>query len=91
MKEHKFELDLGLKVKDKITGFTGIITGRIQHITGCDQYCINPQRIKDDGEPSKSCWFDEGRLEILGKGISEEYIESKSGKGPCCDLTGIGG
>lgn len=29
---------LGRKVRDKVTGFEGIVTGRATYLTGCDQY-----------------------------------------------------
>lgn len=30
-----FRLELGLEVKDIVTGFRGIITGRCEYLTGC--------------------------------------------------------
>jgi len=33
-------IPLGKKAKDKITGFVGIIIGRAQYLTGCDQYAL---------------------------------------------------
>lgn len=38
-----FKHKLGLKAKDKITGFEGIITARCEYLTGCNQYCLTPQ------------------------------------------------
>ena len=57
-----FKLELGQSVKEKVTGFTGIITGRAQYITGCNQYCIQPASEKGDKYPDAH-WSDEGRLE----------------------------
>lgn len=72
-------IQLGQKGKDKITGFEGIITGRAQYLYGCIQYCITP-KIKAD-VIKDSQWFDEGRIEITGKGIEpkEVTIEDEPG------------
>lgn len=37
-----FKHELGNKAKDKITGFSGILTARIEFLTGCNRYCIQP-------------------------------------------------
>lgn len=55
---------LGNKVKDNITGFTGIATGRTEWLYGCARICIEPQELKD-GKPIDSCWFDEQRVVVL--------------------------
>ena len=64
---------LGLEVKDKITGFTGIVTARINYLTGCDRYAVTPP-VDKDGKVRDGEWFDEGRLMILSQGISEEDV-----------------
>lgn len=60
-------LKLGVKARDKITGFEGIIIGRAQYITGCDQYVIAPKAKK--GRCESAQWFDEGRVEVTGAGV----------------------
>jgi hypothetical protein len=67
MAEHEFKFDLGKRAKDKISGFTGIITSRIEYLTGCDQYGLKAP-IKADGEPIDVHYFDEGRIVILDDG-----------------------
>ena len=83
MKNFKFEL--GEKVKDQITGYSGIIIGRIEYITGCDQYLIVNQKVKSDGERKKGEWFDENRL-IKMKGqkfvLKTEKKDYKNNGGP---------
>lgn len=73
-------IELGLRAKDKVTGFEGVITGRAQYLTGCDQYVLVPQH--KDGQLQKSEWFDEGRLEILGEGVSAESVAGPKPGGP---------
>src|SRR3546814_1776690 len=56
-------IQLGQKVKDKITGFTGIVTGYVTYITGCNQALFAPQ-VGQDGAIKDACWFDEQRLVV---------------------------
>lgn len=73
-------IELGQKAKDKITGFKGILVGRCQYITGCDQYGIAPPA--KDGKTGDTNWFDEGRIEIIGKGVLPKEVKSKINGGP---------
>jgi hypothetical protein len=54
---------LGHKVRDKVTGFTGIVTGRVEYITGCNQ-CLVAPAVGSDGRLADSVWLDEQRLDI---------------------------
>ena len=67
---------LGKKAKDKITGFEGIITSRHEYLTGCAQYGIQPQIDKDGKVPDKA-YFDEGRIEITGEGVSASSVSAE--------------
>lgn len=55
---------LGARVKDTITGFEGIATGRSEFLNGCVSICIAASELSKDGEP-KIEWFDEQRLEVI--------------------------
>lgn len=66
--------NLGKKGKDKITGFQGIITSKCYHLYGCAQYAINPP-INEKGEVGVINWFDEGRIEIIGKGVNPADVK----------------
>jgi len=63
---------LGKHAKDKVTGFSGIIIGKITYLFGCTQYGIAP--ASTEGKVNDTYWFDEGRVEILGKGVSKEEV-----------------
>lgn len=54
-------IELGMKYRDRISGFTGTATGYVRYITGCNQVLLGP-KAKDDGTLSPSEWFDEQRL-----------------------------
>jgi hypothetical protein len=56
---------LGLTVKDRITGFKGIVTGQVAYITGCNQCLVTPP-VKKDGSRAEAERFDEQRL-VVGK------------------------
>jgi len=67
MEQLKNYREVTLFAKDKITGFSGIITGHADYITGCDQYLIQPQ-CKESHAFNESRWFDENRIEIINSG-----------------------
>lgn len=55
-------IQLGKTYKDKITGFTGVATGFVQYISGCNQALIAPG-VSPDGGMRDSQWVDQQRLE----------------------------
>ena len=54
---------LGKTVKDRITGFKGVVVGYVEYISGCNQVLIVP-RVKEDGSTINSGWYDEQRIDI---------------------------
>jgi hypothetical protein len=56
---------LGARVKDLISGFTGIATGRTEYLYGCTQICVLPERLGEKGERIEGEWFDEQRVEVV--------------------------
>ena len=56
---------IGRKVKDKITGFTGIVTGHVEYISGCNQCLVVPP-VKKDGSLIDAQWFDDQRIQLIG-------------------------
>lgn len=80
-------LELGKKGRDKITGFEGIITGRCQYLTGCDQYSLVPP--VRDGKIEGAQWFDEGRIEIIGEGVTAAEVQAPQRGGPNRDAPTI--
>ena len=72
-------IELGQEGRDKITGFKGLLTARYQYITGCDQYILTPKIVKGKCEASEV--FDEGRIEIIGKGVAPMDVQIKGNLG----------
>lgn len=78
--EPNYKIELGSKVKDKITGFTGIVIHRTQWLHNCNTYGLKPQELKD-GKPIDVVCFDEPQLEV----VEEEVIEKKRKTGGPCE------
>lgn len=55
---------LGDKVRDSISGFTGIVMSRTEFLYGCVRVGVAPQELKD-GKMLENGHFDEPQLEIL--------------------------
>lgn len=54
---------LGLKVKDRVTGFAGTVTSVSFDLYGCIQALVHPGLDKDEKLRDMS-WFDVNRLEV---------------------------
>lgn len=68
-----FQFQNGDEVTEKITGFTGIITGTCFYLTGCNQYLITAKSESANKEPI-ALWYDEGRIELVGNKFSEKDV-----------------
>ena len=60
-----FKFQLGTQVKDTITRFTGVVTVRIDYITGSNRYGVQSTAFDKDGAPKKEVWYDEERLVLV--------------------------
>ena len=58
------KIKLGNKVRDKVTGFEGIATARIEYINKCVQFCVKP-KVKEDGKMPDGEYIDVDELEIV--------------------------
>lgn len=72
---------LGRQGRDKITGFEGIVTGRAEYLYGCTQYCLAP-KAAPDGAIRDSQWFDEGRIQFVGRGVLPAEVQGEKPGGP---------
>ena len=78
-----FQFSNGDEVREKITGFKGIITGTCFYLTGCNQYLITA-KPKDEISEATALWYDEGRLELVSKDVHNEKFLQAEEKG--CDI-----
>lgn len=58
-------IELGQKVKDKVTGFIGITTAKIEFLNGCVQFCVVPKRKPKDEKYPESSYIDVEQLDIV--------------------------
>lgn len=73
--------NLGKKARDKVTGFEGVITGKVYYLYGCAQYCLVPKAR--NGKLGESEWFDIGRVEVFENDrISQEDVIADKPGGP---------
>lgn len=72
---------LGFTYKDKITGFSGVCTGYVEYISGCNQLLLVPP-AKPDGELGQSHWFDVQRCELVPDAAR---VSLDNGATPGCD------
>ena len=62
----KEKIKLGDKVKDPISGVTGIAVAITKWLYGCNRVAVQPKGVsKDTGKPFKISEFDEPQLEII--------------------------
>lgn len=75
--------NLGKLGRDKVTGFEGIIVAKGIHLFGCNTYALSPKATENKVYSAQ--WFDEGRIEIIGEGITVEEVK---GEKPGCENLG---
>ena len=70
------EIKLGNKVRDKVTGYEGVATARVEYLNGCVQFCVKP-RVGSDGKMPDHEYIDVQQLEVVSQG--ETITPSKTG------------
>jgi hypothetical protein len=61
-------IQLGDKVKDRVTSLTGIAIARTEWLNGCVRFVVQPQELKD-GKPVDMVTFDIEDLEVVEAGV----------------------
>ncbi len=73
---------LGDRVRDRISGLKGIVTGRHEYLYGCIRFSVTPETAKD-GKPGETAVFDEAQLVLLKPRVLEPYqAASQAPAGP---------
>jgi hypothetical protein len=54
---------LGVTATDRITGFSGVVTGYCEYISGCNQALLIP-KVGADGAHREGQWYDVQRLDV---------------------------
>lgn len=63
------KIQLGMRVKDQVTGFEGIASARTEYLYGCIRIAVQSTELKD-GKPVDAQWFDEAQLSEVQKEIA---------------------
>ena len=74
------EITLGDKVKDTITGVTGIATARCTYLNGCDH--IGFQRPYKDDKIPDIIWVDLPQVEVVGRKTVKKVKKTRKVGGP---------
>jgi hypothetical protein len=61
-------VELGDRVKDRVTGFTGIVVVRCVWLNGCVRLGIQAEKHEDDGTNPEPVHIDEAQAEVVDKG-----------------------
>lgn len=79
-----WKIELGCTVRDRISGFKGLVTGRAEFLTGCNRVQVAPRELDKDGKVQDDRWFDEQTVEVLaGEGMfAVENEKPGGGKNP---------
>lgn len=77
---YDFQHELGSEAKDIITGYKGIVTGRAQHLTGCNTYGVTSQKLSSDGKET-TLWFDENRLKVAKEDVVKLHSKNVGAMG----------
>ena len=71
-----FKFKLGSTVTSLISGFSGIVTSRAEHLNGCNRYWVAP-KVDKDGKLPDGLWMDENELEVVSsKNIKTEGVKT---------------
>ena len=70
-----------MTVRDKITGYKGLVTAITTYITGCDRAQVAPRELRD-GKIQSGEWIDVPCLERVGKDWLVIDSDRYAGGGP---------
>ena len=91
MADAVFQHNLGDRGKDRISGQTGIVTARVEHLFGCARYWLEPEELKD-GKPVDGRWIDEGQLDVIKPAvIAAPHVRVVAAEAVTLDLRRTGG
>lgn len=62
-------IQLGDRVRDRISGFEGIVVGVTDWLYGCRRPMVQPGTLTADGKPTDAQSFDEPQLELLERAV----------------------
>jgi len=73
---HDFKFGLGDEVRDRITGYVGVVICRTQWLNNCNTYGVRRRELDKDGKPQESEHFDEPQLAAVNKKVLPSHRET---------------
>lgn len=61
-------IQLGDRVRDRVTGFRGIVVCMSTWLNGCVRCGVQAERVTEDGTLPDTQWIDEPQLEVIASG-----------------------
>lgn len=80
MPQEYFRFAMGDRVRDKLSGFNGVVVTQINYYNGCLRYSVLAENL----EAGKSVeeWIDEAQLELIETARKPKAIVEKGTGGP---------
>jgi hypothetical protein len=66
-------VELGDRVKDPITGLTGIVVAVTHWLNGCIRVVVQPESLHE-GKPAQDVGYDEGGIVVVAKRVHEPKV-----------------
>lgn len=79
-------IKIGDKVKDRVTGLTGIVVARTDWLNGCVRMVVQPQELKDH-KPVEASSFDIEELILLEADALAPKPAERATNGPMPDVS----
>jgi hypothetical protein len=68
-------INLGDRVRDRITGFEGIVIGITEWLYQCRRPIVQPTKLTTEGKQIESQSFDEDQLEVVEAGVFAPQVQ----------------
>lgn len=68
-------LQLGDRVRDRMTGFEGIVIAITEWLYNCRRITVQPSTLDKDGAIPKTESFDEDQLEVVERGAFKPKVQ----------------
>lgn len=79
----KTEINLGDRVREKLSGVEGVVIGITHWITSCDHIGVKRQGVDQNGKPWELLWFDEPHIEVLERAaVAAPAVDPATGMKP---------
>lgn len=70
----KTTIKLGDKVCDRVSGFTGLATGRAEYLYTTTTVQVTPEAVDSNGKLIGAVWFEEAQLEVADEKPAAGYV-----------------